>query len=57
MNMTNDEKKECKDNGYTLDFLGNMGECDGKCEQCILSYDYVLGYSAGYHNASNDCGY
>ena len=48
--MNNNEKSECKKIGYTCDSNGNPKACDGKCDACNLTYDYVTGYSDGYHD-------
>lgn len=48
--MTENEKNECRENGYTCDSNGNFKACRGDCENCSFSYDYVTGYHDGYHD-------
>ena len=43
--MTDEEKKECRETMYTKDHMGDFKACDGDCDKCELSYDYVTGYN------------
>ena len=52
--MTDNEKNECKRSGYTCDSNGNLQACDGKCDTCDFSYDYVIGYYEGYDACYNE---
>ena len=49
--MTDDEKKECKSKEWQW-VVGT--KCDGNCEHCELSYDYVKGYYDGWNDGWND---
>ena len=37
--MTDEQKKECRDNWYTRDRNSYFEACDGNCAICTLSYD------------------
>lgn len=52
--MTEEQKKECRENGYTVDHMGDFIDCNKECETCKLSYGYVLGYNDGYKQGYND---
>lgn len=53
--MTEEEKKECKDNKYVTDSFGHIiDDCEGNCDKCTLSYDYVLGFYNGYNEGYAD---
>ena len=45
--MTEEEKKECRD-------MTDFKACDGDCDKCELSYDYVTGYNDGYTDGYAD---
>jgi hypothetical protein len=49
--MTDDEKSECKSKEWQW-VVGT--KCDGDCEHCELSYEYVKGYYDGWIEGWND---
>ena len=52
--MTEEQKKECRDDWYTRDHNSEFRACDGKCDNCTLSYDYVTGFYYGYQAGYDD---
>jgi len=52
--MTDEQKKECRDNWYTRDRNSYFEACDGNCAICTLSYDYVTGFYEGYQTGYDD---
>ena len=51
------QKKKRKNVGkgrYTKDHMTDFKACDGDCDKCELSYDYVTGYNDGYTDGYAD---
>ena len=40
--------------GMARDSNGNLQACDGKCDTCDFSYDYVIGYYEGHDACYNE---
>ena len=47
--MTDEEKHECESLRLELEFEAPKW-CDGYCENCSRTYDYVRGYYEGFND-------